>query len=135
MTSPARIVLDENDPTPAYEQIHRQIVGHIVSGALPVGTRLPSLRQLAGDLGIAVNTAARAYQLLDESGLTVSRRGGGTKVASRPERGDPMATRIALDDLADRFLQDAIALGASSQEAVEAVVDRARNHPTATESN
>ncbi|MFT3901024.1 MAG: GntR family transcriptional regulator [Gordonia sp. (in: high G+C Gram-positive bacteria)] len=128
MNGPARIVLDDNDPAPAYEQIHRQIVGHIASGALPVGSRLPPLRQLAGDLRIAVNTAARAYQMLDESGLTQSRRGGGTRVAARPAADDPTVARAALDDLAERYLRDAQHLGNSPQQAVEAVVDRVRHH-------
>lgn len=123
MTAP-RITLDESDPAPAFEQIHRQIVGHIASGALPVGSRLPPLRQLAKDLGVAVNTAARAYQMLDEAGLIQSRRGGGTRVAARPANDDPTARQVALDDLADRYLTDAEALGVSPQAAVKAAVDR-----------
>ena len=75
------IVVDPDDPTPPYEQLRRQIGDLIGSGRLTAGDRLPPLRQLANDLGLAVGTVARAYRELEGEGLLVSRRGGGTRVA------------------------------------------------------
>lgn len=128
MTAPhPRIRVDDADPTPAFEQIRRQIVAHIASGALPVGTKLPPLRQLARDLGVAVNTAGHAYRLLDEAGLIISRRGGGTRVAKLPAETEPVdATSSGLAAAASTYLDTATADGASHREALEAVLAEIR---------
>ncbi|HLR57361.1 MAG TPA: GntR family transcriptional regulator [Beutenbergiaceae bacterium] len=73
-----QIVLHEGPPG---EQIKAQIRGFIATNELPAGTRLPSVRQLARDLGIAAGTVAKAYQDLEAQGLLSSRRGSGTRVA------------------------------------------------------
>src|SRR4051794_24985345 len=78
------VSVDPGDPTPPYAQLRRQFVGLIHSAALPDGARLPPLRQLAGDLGLAVGTVARAYRELEAAGLVKSRRGGGTRVTYDP---------------------------------------------------
>jgi GntR family transcriptional regulator len=89
MTSPPQLSVVTTDPTPPYEQVRRQLAELIGSGALPRGERLPPLRQLAGDLGLAIGTVARAYRELEAAGLVVSRRGGGTRVADRPAQAEP----------------------------------------------
>ncbi len=68
------------DPTvsePPFEQIRRQVAAGATSGALPPGHKLPTVRQLAADLGIAANTVARAYRELESDGViqTFGRRG------------------------------------------------------------
>lgn len=63
------IRLDATSKTPLYEQIKGQIIGLIASGELPVQYRLPPIRQLAGDLGLAANTVARAYRELEVDGF------------------------------------------------------------------
>jgi DNA-binding transcriptional regulator YhcF (GntR family) len=68
------------DPTPPYEQVRRQLAGHIEAGRLLSGTRLPSVRQLAADLGLAAGTVARAYRELEEAGLITTGRARGTHV-------------------------------------------------------
>jgi len=78
------LVVSTTDPTPPYEQLRRQLADLIHSGEVQVGERLPALRQLAGDLGLAVGTVARAYRELESAGLIVCRRGGGTWIADRP---------------------------------------------------
>ncbi|MEE6387370.1 GntR family transcriptional regulator [Microbacterium paraoxydans] len=69
-----------DDALPARD-IYRQFRGLIVSGQLGAGERLPSVRQTAGDLGVAPGTAARAYKMLEADGLVVSRTAAGTRVA------------------------------------------------------
>ncbi|MGX9293444.1 GntR family transcriptional regulator [Tsukamurella paurometabola] len=122
MTAP-RIGVDESDPTPAFEQIRRQITGHIASGALPVGAKLPPLRQLARDLGIAVGTAAHAYRELEATGLIESRRGGGTRVIALPSP-DAASTfdAGALREAAARYVAAARRLDAPPQAALDAVM-------------
>ena len=84
MSGIPELVVVTADPTPPYEQLRRQLDGLIRSGVLPAGSRLPPLRQLAGDLGLAVGTVARTYRELETAGLIRSRRGGGTRVAEPP---------------------------------------------------
>ena len=69
------------DATSAVD-IYRQFRGLIVSGLLGAGERLPTVRQTASDLGVAPGTAARAYRLLEQDGLVVSRTAAGTRVAA-----------------------------------------------------
>ncbi|MGX6602097.1 GntR family transcriptional regulator [Micromonosporaceae bacterium Da 78-11] len=84
MSELPELVVVTADPTPPYEQLRRQLAELIRAGSLPAGSRLPPLRQLAGDLGLAVGTVARTYRELETAGLIVSRRGGGTRVAEAP---------------------------------------------------
>ncbi|MEE6286429.1 GntR family transcriptional regulator [Georgenia sp. MJ173] len=73
-----RISLTANG-SPA-EQIRGQIRGLVATDQLPAGERLPSVRQLAKDLGVAPGTVAKAYRLLEGEGLLQTRVGGGTRV-------------------------------------------------------
>lgn len=112
-----RIMVDPSDPTPPYEQVRRQVRDLVTAGVLRPGDRLPPLRQLAGDLGLAVGTVARAYAELEAAGVLVSRRGAGTRVAA----GVPVAPDEALGALARDYLARAAALGADAGRAIEAV--------------
>jgi GntR family transcriptional regulator len=77
----AGISVDLRSATPPYEQIRSQISSLIVTGTLSVGSRLPTVRRLAADLGIAAGTVGRAYKELEAAGLIESRRRNGTVVA------------------------------------------------------
>ena len=86
------VTVDVLDPTPPYEQLRRQLADLIGSGVLSPGDRLPPVRQLAADLGLAVGTVARTYRELEQAGYVRSRRGGGTRVApTRARPADPRA--------------------------------------------
>ncbi len=74
------ITLDLKGPTPPYEQIRGQIAAYIGAGLLADGARLPTMRALAADLGVAIGTVARAYSELEAAGLIASRRRTGTVV-------------------------------------------------------
>lgn len=71
---------------PIYVQIETQVKNAIASGALKKDQALPSVRKLAGELGINPNTAARAYQNLERDGVIVTVPGGGTYVADNVPR-------------------------------------------------
>ncbi|GAA1889668.1 GntR family transcriptional regulator [Lapillicoccus jejuensis] len=81
MSTTLDLRVDEGDPTPPYEQLRRQVAGLVASGDLPAGERLPPVRQLAADLGLAAGTVARTYRELEQAGLVQTRRGAGTRVA------------------------------------------------------
>ncbi|XJN88991.1 GntR family transcriptional regulator [Micrococcus luteus] len=67
------------------------------AGACPAGTRLPSVRALAGDLGIAPNTVVRAYRELEAAGVVRTARGRGTVVADAPPAPDDAAVGAAVE--------------------------------------
>lgn len=75
------VSVDLRSAVPVYEQIRSRIAGFIGSGALNPSERLPSVRALAADLGVAVNTVVRAYTELEAAGLVHTRRRTGTVVA------------------------------------------------------
>lgn len=115
------IRLDSADPTPGYEQLRRQITWAISTGQLVPGTRLPTVRQLAGDLGVANGTVMRAYAELEAAGAVVTARGAGTRVSDNPERThDQLAT---LESVTKNYIAQASALGASRKQILTAVSD------------
>lgn len=71
----------KDEVSPALD-IYRQFRGLIVSGQLGAGERLPTVRQTASDLGVAAGTAAKAYRMLENEGLVVTRTAAGTRVAA-----------------------------------------------------
>jgi GntR family transcriptional regulator/MocR family aminotransferase len=91
---PARgpaVVLDREDAAPLYRQVRDRLREQILDGQLEAGTRLPSTRVLAAELGVSRTTTALAYDLLLLEGCVESRVGAGTRVADvrarRPEAG------------------------------------------------
>lgn len=121
------LTLDPEDRTPPYEQLRRQLADLITAGQLSPGDRLPALRQLAGDLGVAVGTVARTYRELEQEGLLTSRRGGGTRV-SAARRGASRERRQLLADMAADFVTRAQGLGFTEGEIVAAVGRRLPLH-------
>ena len=77
------LTVDANDKRPLYQQIVDGVKELIARGDLREGTTLPSVRQVAGDLGINLNTIAVAYRRLQDEGFLAIRHGTGTVVSSR----------------------------------------------------
>ncbi len=77
------IILRNSGEVPIYDQITRQIKGHILSGVLQEGEALPSMRALARDLRISVITTKRAYEELEREGFITNVPGKGCFVAPR----------------------------------------------------
>ena len=102
--------VDTASAVPPYEQIRTQIATMIATGVLPVGQRLPTIRQLAADLGLAGGTVARAYRELEQAGLIRSRGRHGTFVLKRPLDSHPEQER-ALIEAASVFAAQAAQVG------------------------
>ena len=104
-----------DSPVPLTDQIVRGVRTAIARGQLGPADELPSVRQLASDLGINLNTVARAYRTLEESGLVTSVRGRGTRVISDSEKSTVNARdrRRRLLDRPDVLLPDAKFAGVS----------------------
>jgi GntR family transcriptional regulator len=126
MDTDAVLHVSTSDPTPPYEQLRRQLVDLIGAGRLDRGQRLPPVRQLASDLGLAVGTVARTYRELEAEGLVVTRRGGGTRVSDDAPHRSTSALAGELQDLATGLVRQARRLGASDEQirgALEAVLE------------
>ncbi len=80
------LTVDTNDKRPLYQQIVDGVKALIARGELREGTALPSVRQVAGDLGVNLNTIAFAYRQLQEEGFLSVRHGAGAVVSSRRAR-------------------------------------------------
>lgn len=76
------IAINYRDPRPIYEQIQAELRGLMLTGALPPGSRLPSVRELAGQLAINPNTIQRAYSELEAEGCIYSVAGKGSFAAA-----------------------------------------------------
>jgi DNA-binding transcriptional regulator YhcF (GntR family) len=115
-----RVAVDTSSPVPAYEQIRAQVTALSDSGVLPAGTRLPPIRQLAADLGLAPGTVARAYALLEKAGVASSHRRRGTVITDRGAL-DPQRQADELGRAAAAYVQVVRLLGADTTRAVAAV--------------
>jgi DNA-binding transcriptional regulator YhcF (GntR family) len=73
--------VDGQADRPLFDQLRNQIIEAIRAGTLPPGARLPTVREMAGELGLAVNTVARAYRELETAGIVETRGRFGTFVA------------------------------------------------------
>lgn len=78
--------VDANDKNPIYQQVVDGIKALIARGNLREGMTLPSVRQVASDLGVNLNTIAFAYRQLRDEGLVTVRHGAGAVVSSRRPR-------------------------------------------------
>ncbi len=124
------ITIDSRSPVPPYEQLRAQLAGQIHDHTLAVGTRLPTVRRLAADLGLAVNTVARAYRELEEAGLVETKGRAGTFVAAGGEPGRERARRAAQE-----YATVATGLGLDPEEAlriVQAALDSVRGRRPST---
>lgn len=89
------ITIDRDQGDAVYAQVAQQLRQLIASGALARGTAIPSVRQLARDLGVSLNTVARAYRLLEAEGFLLIRDRSGVTV-SAPAQEIPDAARSEL---------------------------------------
>ena len=78
-----RIIISNQSREPIYEQIAAQIKKQVLTNELPAGEPLPSMRQLAKDLGVSVITTKRAYEELEKRGYIYSVVGKGSFVSEQ----------------------------------------------------
>jgi DNA-binding transcriptional regulator YhcF (GntR family) len=108
--------LDPDSDRPPYEQLRVQLASRAARGELAAGTRLPTVRALAAELRLAVNTVARAYRELEADGVVVTEGRRGSFVAGTAAGGSVEAA-----DSARAFVATARRLGLSLPEAVRLV--------------
>lgn len=120
------IVIDPGSPVPPFEQLRAGLVDAVASGELAAGARLPTVRRLAEDLGIAPGTVARAYRELEASGIIETRGRNGTFVAF-----DADPARQQLQRAAAAFAAQVRELRLDTDEALAIVAAALRSSPAA----
>jgi DNA-binding transcriptional regulator YhcF (GntR family) len=117
-------VIVEIDPSsliPPYEQLRAQIAELVLTGALAPGARLPAVRQLAADLGVAPGTIARAYRELERGGVLETRGRHGSFVTDTPPQLTHRDRSRQLAQAAEAFAATAQRLGLSKRDALAQV--------------
>ena len=110
------IALDHDSAIPPYEQVRLRIAQLAADGKLAAGAKLPPVRTLAAQLGLAVNTVARAYRELEQAGLVETKGRAGTMVTARAA-----ATPAAALTAARTYASTAKALGLTPDAALAVV--------------
>ncbi|MCI3929633.1 GntR family transcriptional regulator [Streptomyces sp. AN091965] len=117
-----KIVIKEGaGAAPPFEQVRTQIAEQARGGVLPVGYKLPTVRGLAEELGLAANTVAKAYRALEADGVIETRGRHGTFVAAAREAGARAAAGAA-----QAYAEQVRRLGLTQDEALAAVRDALR---------
>nr|WP_166641730.1 GntR family transcriptional regulator [Amycolatopsis sp. SID8362] len=110
------VPFDNASSVPPFEQVRSGLAARINDRSLAVGTKLPTVRQLAADLGIAPNTVARAYRELEEAGLIETRGRAGSFVAASGDQ-----SRRRAQEAAAEYAKITRKLGLGSAEALSIV--------------
>jgi GntR family transcriptional regulator len=122
--------LSPSHPMPLYAQLTRAIRFAIATGRLRVGEQLPTVRQLAVELRVNANTVAKVYAELERTGILETRRGVGTFVSARQFAISHREEHEKhLNELVDRFLEEAGAMGFSIGDVLEQLQSRRKKEP------
>jgi GntR family transcriptional regulator len=109
--------IDFRSGIPIYLQVVERIKERLAAGQLKPGDQLPTVRSLALELRVNFNTIARAYRIMDESGIISTQQGRGTYILELPSPEVAESIRLkALEDLTQRYITDAERLGISPEE-------------------
>lgn len=128
-----RFTVDPTSSVPIYAQLVEQVKHAVASGRLQAGDVLPSLREVAERLRISPLTVKKAYGELETLGITATEHGRGTFIRAGASDFSDDYRREALAQAVDRVLVEAHHLGASADDIVELVRERARLLATETE--
>lgn len=118
-----QITIDDDSGIPIWLQLRNRLIYLITSGTYEVGDKLPTMREMAVDLGINYNTVSKVYQDIERDGYIVSKRGRGTFVHDGYLQNADAACNAA-DSLADSFIQQCRELGMPRQDIVGLVERR-----------
>ena len=107
------LLVDPRSATPPYEQLRVQVLAAVRAGSLVPGDKLPTVRKLAEDLGLAANTVARAYRELERDEVIETRGRNGSFIAASGK-----AAQQQVQAAAAAFAARARKLGVAPEEAL-----------------
>lgn len=115
-------ILNPQSPTPIYRQLIEQIRRMVAGGQLPVGTELPSVRELALQHAVNPMTISKAYSLLETEGLLARQRGKPMMIAAQDRAQAPRVQRLQqLDAELDQLVLSARQLDLSQEDLAKAI--------------
>jgi GntR family transcriptional regulator len=112
--------LDSGSGVPFYRQVIDQVLLAVADGRLKSGAQLPTVRALAVDLSVNLNTIARAYREMEIRGIVETQQGTGTFVSARKPEKKTAERRKSLERLVDQFLATVASQGFTTDEFAEA---------------
>ncbi len=115
------VTIDPDSPLPPYEQLRIAIRRLVATGEFPVGSRLPTVRQLAADLGVAPGTVGRAFRELEREGIIESRGRHGTHIKSAPRPPEAAERKRRIRDAAHAYVAVAAELALDPETAIAMV--------------
>jgi GntR family transcriptional regulator len=123
-----KINIDPESSVPIYIQIEDSIHSLIAAGQIQPGEQLPTIRELAADIRVNLNTVARAYFELDREGVISTQRGKGTFVSGKPdEKQIAKKRKKLLQSIIKSAIEEAHGLGYSAEEIKQAFVEELKN--------
>ncbi|MBN1897819.1 MAG: GntR family transcriptional regulator [Spirochaetes bacterium] len=114
-----KITLDNASGVPYYRQIVNQVIYGIVNGLLQPGTQLPTVRQLAVDLQVNLNTITKAYRELEIKGIVDTQQGTGTFISDKKIIINPSEKNKLLRSKCIYFIDEISSLGIDLNDAIE----------------
>ncbi len=126
-----KFTLNNSNGVPFYRQIVNQVTYGVVNGILKPGERLPTVRQLAVDLQINLNTISKAYSELELRGIVNTQQGTGTFISENKSSVDPIEKEKGLKSLCSTFLDEIAALGIKNSDAFSTLkkIEKERKNP------
>lgn len=115
--------MEFNSALPIYLQVMMAVKRDVVLGGLPLGEKMPSVRDLAIQYTINPNTASRVYRELEAEGVCFTRRGMGTFVTEEAEKVQQIKEEMA-EELITQFLEGMQQLGISCDESIRRIKER-----------
>ena len=115
------LILNPQAEAPIYSQIYSQISQQIITGVLPSGTKLPSIRQIANEMRISVIPVKMAWEELDKNGFIKTITGNGTFVneLQKSELQDKANTKA--EQLVQKMCKEAKELNISSEALIDLI--------------
>jgi GntR family transcriptional regulator len=105
------LIYDPKSPLAIYEQITTQVICAVAAGERKPGDLIPSVREIAGQMGVHPNTVARAFQELEHDGIVTARRGKGMEVTREAPRLCQQRRRADIQGRVRQVLREAVASG------------------------
>ena len=118
-----QITIDDDSGIPIWLQLRNRLIYLITSGYYATGDKLPTVCEMAVDLGINYNTVSKVYQDIERDGYIVSKRGRGTFVHDKYRSASETADNAA-ESLVDAFIQQCRELGVPRADIVALVESR-----------
>jgi len=116
--------IDPHTGVPFYRQIIEQVKYGIVGGFLSPGDQLPTVRQLATDLSINLNTVVRAYREMEIEGVLDTQQGSGTFISNHRPKISELEMRRKLDQILTELLARAYGYGLTLDDVLEGLRER-----------